>query len=58
VALENKATNGDEMNIKKMIEVMQAFEDGAKIEVLCGEEWEDTETPSWNWAFNKYRVKV
>lgn len=48
------------MTTKEMIDVMQAFVDGKKIEVKC--KW-DTETdwhscePKWDWYASDYRVK-
>lgn len=47
---------------KEMIEVMEAFERGEKIEVrdaICLEDgiWESTNSPLWNWSSCDYRVK-
>lgn len=46
---------------KEMIEVMQAFERGEKIQTHYKlkdlEYWEDTENPEWDWHFYDYRVK-
>ena len=48
------------MTIKQMIEVMQAYEDGKKIEVKAkrvDDNWSWTPYPSWNWAACDYRIK-
>lgn len=46
---------------KKKIEIMQAFEDGKKIECRSsGLEWKEwilLQEPTWNWAECDYRVK-
>ncbi len=47
------------MNTKQMIEVMQAFEDGKKIEVRdkgCPSSWDSATTPTWNWYEQEYRI--
>jgi hypothetical protein len=46
------------MNTKEMIEVMQAFEDGKKIEVRerGKNEWMPADQPSWNWRHMEYRI--
>ena len=49
------------LTTKEMIEVMQAYEAGSKIE--CADmydmpyEWEYTTAPSWDWATRIYRIK-
>ena len=43
---------------QEMIAVMQAFENGAKIEFRgSGNKWIDTPNPLWDWASWDYRVK-
>ena len=43
---------------KEMIEVMQAYERGEKIECFNdGEQWRDVNSPIWDWLHNDYRVK-
>jgi hypothetical protein len=46
---------------KEKIAVMQAFEDGEKIEIREREceddEWMETPEPCWNWFAYDYRVK-
>lgn len=43
---------------KKNAEVMMAFAEGKKIEVLCDDgEWGETGCPSFDWLHEKYRVK-
>ena len=43
---------------KKAIEVMQAYADGAEIEVCGGmNEWTPAITPTWKWLGKKYRIK-
>ena len=43
---------------KEMIEVMQAYERGEKIECFNDEEqWRDVNKPIWDWLHNDYRVK-
>ena len=52
-------------NTQEMIEVMQAFDTGKKVEVFLpvSKEWmvlvkgEDNEEPMWNWALYDYRIK-
>ena len=47
------------MNIKEMIEVMQAFEDGKKIEysVVGNNNWQPTASePAWAWDRCDYRI--
>lgn len=44
---------------KEKIAIMQAYEDGKKIEV-CGKienVWYSTTSPDWNWANCDYRIK-
>lgn len=46
------------MNTKDMIEVMQAFEDGKKIE-FCergSRTWKPDENPEWDWSCIEYRI--
>ena len=45
---------------KEKIAIMQAYEDGKKIEV-CGKienVWYSTTSPDWNWANCDYRIKT
>ena len=48
-------------DIDEMIEVMQAYKNGEKIEFCYTDEvikvWEDTGKPLWNWGDTDYRVK-
>lgn len=47
--------------IKEMIAVMQAADDGKKIEFtihINDPVWEKVEEPHWDWAYNDYRVAV
>ena len=53
------------MNIKEMIEVMQAFEDGKTIEArrngtvtttVCTRDWSECPTPVWDWLNVQYRI--
>lgn len=47
------------MTTKEMIAVMQAYEDGKKIQTrtkIKGDDWKD-EIPTWDWAFCEYRIK-
>lgn len=44
---------------KEMIEVMQAFENGAEIEakpIVVGD-WEEETEPEWDWVSFDYRIK-
>lgn len=43
--------------VKEMIEVMQAYERGEKIEFCYGGDWREIDLPSWSWGFQDYRVK-
>jgi hypothetical protein len=47
------------MNTQEMIAVMQAFEDGKRIQidVECTGLWQDCAFPAWNWRSQRYRVK-
>ena len=47
-------------NTKEMIEVMQAYEMGEKIECFNDdyEQWIDVNNPIWDWLHNDYRVKL
>ena len=42
---------------KEMIEVMQAYERGEKIENYYHGEWLLCKEPIWNWGYADYRVK-
>lgn len=42
---------------KEMIEVMQAYDRGEKIECFNDEQWKDVNNPIWDWLHNDYRVK-
>ena len=42
---------------KEMIEVMQAYLDGEKIEVGYNGVWVDIDMPEWSWGIRDYRVK-
>lgn len=46
---------------RDMIEVMQAFENGAEIECALNcyvnKKWDDTKNPKWDWRDYDYRVK-
>lgn len=47
-------------NIDKMIEVMQAYKDGAEIEYSLRPYtgyWNDAATPTWSWDSIDYRIK-
>jgi len=41
---------------KRMIEVMQAYVDGDKVESCTGDEWWVNEHPVWNWPSVDYRI--
>ena len=46
--------------IKEMIEVMQAYESGERIQVkdiADNTKWKEIEFPGWNWIYYDYRVK-
>lgn len=45
--------------IKEMVEVMEAFEDGKKIQLRNRfiNIWVDTEYPIWDWSTCEYRIK-
>lgn len=47
------------MTTKEKIEVMQAFEDGKKIQCLSkfADHWIDCYSPLWNWYICDYRIK-
>lgn len=47
------------MTTKEMIAVMQAFEDGKKIQarMLGRNDWWDCKNPSWAWSTYEYRIK-
>jgi hypothetical protein len=43
---------------EQMIEVMQAYCEGAEIELITGDKnWEHVLIPAWNWYEFDYRVK-
>ena len=42
---------------KQMIEVMQAYLRGEKIECFNDGQWKDVNNPIWDWLHNYYRVK-
>ena len=42
---------------KEMIEVMQAYDRGEKIESGYGDVWVDIDMPEWSWGLRDYRVK-
>ena len=42
---------------KEMIEVMQAYDRGEKIESCYGGVWVDIDMPEWSWGLRDYRVK-
>lgn len=44
---------------KEMIDVMQAYERGEKIEFFNYDygQWKDVDNPIWDWLHNDYRVK-
>lgn len=45
------------MKISEMIEVLQAYERGEKIEVLSGDQWRvPGDFPSWNFHQYQYRI--
>jgi hypothetical protein len=46
------------MKIEEMINVMQAFRDGAEIEYtfVDNEIWAATTKPVWNWDYHDYRI--
>lgn len=48
------------MNTKQMIAVMQAYEDGKRIEgkLLADPDWYDVEKPLWDWDSFVYRIKT
>lgn len=50
--------NTTTMNTKEMIEVMQAFEDGKKIEFRYKryKKWQSCPEPKWDWFMNEYRI--
>ena len=42
---------------KEMIEVMQAYDNGEKIEAGYNGVWIDIDMPEWSWGLRDYRVK-
>ena len=49
------------METKQMIEVMQAFENGKKIEFrhrgkVPGDDWLPSKNPQWDWDYHEYRI--
>ena len=60
-AVERKGDELEREELKttaEMIEVMQAFERGEKIEYFSSfaEKWAHTESPKWDWAYSNYRI--
>ena len=50
----------DREETKRMIEVMQAWVDGAEIQLrlkINNGSWMDIDAPEWSWAGTNYRVK-
>ena len=47
------------MELKEMIEIMQHFENGGEVEISSknGNCWTKITSPSWDWVYNKYRIK-
>ena len=47
------------MELKKMIEIMQHFENGGEVEISPKNSncWTKITSPSWDWVYNKYRIK-
>ena len=47
------------MNTAEKIAVMQAFEDGEKIEyrIVNGVDWKLMGQPEWDWVYGDYRIK-
>jgi len=47
------------MTTKEMIAVMQAYEEGKKIQTrMIGKDgWWNNESPSWDWNHHEYRIK-
>ena len=43
--------------IKEMVEVMQAYDRGEKIEAVYNDVWVDIDMPEWSWGVRDYRVK-
>ena len=45
-------------SIKEMVEVMQAFDNGARVQYASHDvdEWLLVESPTWNWFYYDYRV--
>ena len=45
--------------VHEMIQIMQAYEEGAQIQIkpIDTTEWADTSNPWWNWSDFDYRVK-
>jgi len=50
------------MTTRQMIEIMEAFEKGAKIQRGMkwrdDTKWFDDEEPKWDWQYQYYRIKV
>jgi len=49
------------MLTKEMMAVMQAYDDGEKIEArsrIVGMQWRDCNKPRWNWLDSEYRIKA
>ena len=47
------------MELKKMIEIMQHFENGGEVEISSknGDCWTKITSPSWDWVYHEYRIK-
>ena len=47
------------MELKKMIEIMQHFENGGEVEINSknGNCWTKITSPSWDWVYHEYRIK-
>lgn len=48
---------GNMKETEKRIEVMKAYLEGKTIQMNCGEGWNDTNYPQWDWGLYDYRVK-
>lgn len=42
---------------KEIIEIMNAYDNGAEIEIFMNDEWKDAISPGWNWNHCDYRIK-
>ena len=47
------------MELKKMIEIMQHFDNSGEVEISPknGNCWTKITSPSWDWVYYKYRIK-